>query len=289
MTSLLQRRIALLKSPRHLFKRLRSKVLEPIVTQEIERVASQRPDAAEARLPDFLIIGAPKCGTSWLRVALAEHPDVIMVQEEIEFFPDPLTARLDWYRNHSSKDSPFLDQRNAAYRKPYEDCIIGEKSARYCSMPEERVQLVHRLMPDARLILMIRDPVKRHWAHAKQHFAKRKQAIEDLPRDIVFPFFERTRSLSEFSKMHDVWSRIYGPDKLLILKQETALAEPLETAKRTLSHLGISADFDYAHTKKLHRQVNVGRRSVPMPDDVSAFLEDLFAEERKRLAALNLA
>lgn len=288
MTSLLQQRIALLKSPRHLFKRIRSKMLEPIVTQEIERAASRRLDPSNTRLPDFLIIGAPKCGTSWLRVALAEHPEVIMAQEEIEFFPDPISARLDWYMKHFSKDSPFLDRRNTAYRKPYEDCIIGEKSARYCAMPEGRVKLVHRLMPDARLILMIRDPVKRHWAHAKQHFAKKKQAIEDLPRDIVFPFFERTRSLSEFSKMHDVWSRIYGPEKLLTLKQEVALAEPLETAKRTLSHLGIASDYDHDHTKKLHRQVNVGR-SVPMPEDVRVFLEDLFADERQRLAELNLA
>ena len=36
--------------------------------------------------PDFVIIGAPKCGTSWLQRALAQHPDIVMVPDEIEYF-----------------------------------------------------------------------------------------------------------------------------------------------------------------------------------------------------------
>lgn len=267
---------------------IRGKALENIVTKEIEHASSRDSSISKVRLPDFLIIGAPKCGTSWLRAVLAEHPEIIMVREEIEFFPDPITARLDWYAKHFANGSPFFDKRNAAYRNSYDNCIIGEKSARYCAMPEGRINLVHRLLPNARLVLMIRDPVKRHWAHAKQHFAKKKQAIEDLPREIVFRFFERTKSLSEFSKMKDRWSHIYGTESLLIVRQEDALAEPLGIARRTLLHLGISSDFDPDRARTLYRKKNVGR-PVAMPDDIEEFLEHLFAQERQRLAELDLA
>ena len=276
-----------IRNPRRSIRNIRGKVLEKKVTREIERVASNRSDQPPIPLPDFLIIGAPKCGTSWLRVALAEHPEIIMVQEEIEFFPHPILKSLDWYIRHFAEDSPFLDVRNAAYRKPYENCIIGEKSARYCAMPEERVKLVHRLLPNARLVLMVRDPVERHWAHAKQHFTKRGQNIENLPKDVVFRLFKRTKLLSEFSKMQKTWSRVYGVENLLIIRQEDALAEPLDIARRVLAHLDISADFDHQHTKRLYKKVNAGP-SVSMPSDVRDFLENLFAEERARLVEIDL-
>jgi hypothetical protein len=38
--------------------------------------------------PHFMIIGAPKCGTSWLRAALDQYPDVLMLPDEVEYFSD---------------------------------------------------------------------------------------------------------------------------------------------------------------------------------------------------------
>src|SRR6476620_438523 len=38
--------------------------------------------------PHFIIIGAPKCGTSWLRAALDQHPEVLMLPDDVEYFSD---------------------------------------------------------------------------------------------------------------------------------------------------------------------------------------------------------
>ena len=54
--------------------------------------------------------------------------------------------------------------------------MIGEKSAGYCGISASRIRLVHRLLPEARLILMVRDPVKRHWSHAKRYFRRRNRS-----------------------------------------------------------------------------------------------------------------
>ena len=82
--------------------------------------------------PDFLIVGAPKCGTSWLQRALAQHPDIVVVPDEIEYFSSHLDFSLEWYLGH------FARELAAAGRTDGPGRLIGEKSARYCSIePDE--------------------------------------------------------------------------------------------------------------------------------------------------------
>jgi len=52
---------------------------------------------AKGALPDFLIIGAPKCGTSWLSHALRRQPGIFVVPDEIEYFSSRVDRPLDWY------------------------------------------------------------------------------------------------------------------------------------------------------------------------------------------------
>ena len=111
---------------------------------------------------------------------------------------------------------------------------------------------------------MTRDPVARHWSHAKRYFSKRRfnpreGGVLDVPLDELFAFFERHRPLSEFSTMIDNWTSIYPARQFLVVSQEAALARPREAFDATLEHIGASRDYDPAKIKLLHDETtNVG-------------------------------
>jgi hypothetical protein len=87
-----------------------------------------------------------------------------MVPDEIEYFSMHLTYPIEWYLDH------FARAAKAALSQPGPPRVIGEKSARYCSITPDRIELVRCLLPDVKLILMTRDPVARHWSQAKRFF-----------------------------------------------------------------------------------------------------------------------
>jgi hypothetical protein len=248
--------------------------------REIDEVLSKNP--SEALLPAFLIIGAPKCATSWLQSALNQHPRVRMVPDEIEFFSSHLDRPLQWYLDHFKE---LIEQEAGGAQG--KKLVIGEKSAGYCGISPSRIRLVHRLVPDARLILMVRDPVKRHWSHAKRYFQKEKaqeRGYRSLDsRQRLFEFFKRTRRFSEFSKIIESWTKVYPPGSLLVINQEDAFADPVGIFERALRHIGVEPDAQMK-MKKVERNTKNSGPVVPMPDDVKAYLEKMFAGERENLA-----
>src|SRR5215831_5400325 len=109
-----------------------------------------------ARPPDFIIIGAQKAGTTWLRARLVSQPGLFMFPKEIHFFDVPARyARgMEWYLGH-------FDAAPAGV-------VVGEKTPDYfwtngpahhgpAGIPER----MHKSLPDARLIAVLRDPVMR--------------------------------------------------------------------------------------------------------------------------------
>lgn len=240
----------------------------------------QQSSGGELVRPDFIIVGAPKCGTSWLQGALRHHPNVIMVPDEIEYFSLHLDLPFAWYCEHFTRQLESPRRK----REPY---LLGERSARYCAMPPENIRRLKSLLPDARLILMTRDPVSRHWAHAKNYFAKRRLknpdgAVLSLPRRKLLAFFETMRPLGEFSTIVANWTSVYPNGELLVLSQEKTLTAPKLILDAVRAHIGLAADYDPGALDFMSEHRNQGPK-VPMPDDVAAVLEDMFAGERQWL------
>jgi hypothetical protein len=115
----------------------------------------RRPDAT---LPNLIIIGGLKCGTTSIHHYLGLHPEINMSKpKELNFFVEELNwdLGLDWYQGR-------FDQRFK---------VRGESSPHYTNLPHfqgvpERIQ---RHIPDAKLIFLVRDPISRilsHWRHA---------------------------------------------------------------------------------------------------------------------------
>jgi hypothetical protein len=251
--------------------------------RDVVKVHSISVDTKRLARPDFIIIGAPKCGTSWLQRTLGQHPDILMVPDEIEYFSMHLNYPVEWYLAHFARPA----RGTKALHVPQ---LLGEKSARYCAIEPNRIASVHRLLPDAKFVLMTRDPIARHWSQAKRFFSKRRfnkreGGVFGIPRNELFDFFERMRPLGEFAIMIANWTQVYPKERLLIVSQEKALERPREVYDAVLNHIGASRDYDLTAIKRLQTKTNSGP-NLQMPDDVKAYLEKMFAPERDRLHAL---
>ncbi|MEE4173261.1 MAG: sulfotransferase domain-containing protein [Xanthomonadales bacterium] len=193
--------------------------------------------------PGFLIIGAQKCGTTWLHRHLSRHADLwLPPRKELEFFS---------YTRHL--EEPGL----AAYRSafaPAGDRLAGEATPSYfwtasasawCRQPEgfqpDIPGTVRRALgDDLRLIILLRDPVERAlsaWAHYVNH--------GEL--DPTLPFAEAGRyggivDMGFYGRHFDAWRKVFDRSSFLVLTLEAdIIARPAATLERTVEFLGCSA------------------------------------------------
>ena len=127
--------------------------------------------------PDFVVIGAQKAGTSTLAARLFAHPQVLPpLRREVHYFDLHHTRSRAWYQSHF----PTVRERDAVARV-HGKAITGESSPYYLFHPSAPVRL-HAVVPDVRLIAILREPVER--AISEYHHAVRLE-FETRPIDVA--------------------------------------------------------------------------------------------------------
>lgn len=254
--------------------------------------------ARNRMLPDFLICGAQRCGTTSLARALARHPDVIapLFHKGVHYF-DTAThyARgLDWYRGHFPVRA-VADRRSRRGR-----AVTGEASPYYVFHPlaPERIA---RDVPTARLVVLLRDPVERAFSAHKQETARgfetesldRALALEDerlageVERIVADPTYQ------SFHHQHHAYARrgqyadqleslcaATGPEQVLALETDSLLSADRTDWARLLDHLGLPS-WDPGPLPRAN-----ARPSAPLPPALRRRLVDRFEVADARLAAL---
>ncbi len=185
----------------------------------------------EGRLPDFIVIGAMKSGTTTLFELLQRHPRVFMCHpKEPQFFSrDPVYARGEsWYRE--------------LFSEARDDQICGEASACYSRWPHfgDVPGRMARHVPGVRLLYIMRHPVERaysHYAHIMQARLMRsegvisfEQALDEIPEIIDASLYltQIEQYLAHFPAEH-----------LLLLTLDELSSEPGPTLDRVQSFLGL--------------------------------------------------
>ena len=180
-------------------------------------------------LPNFLGIGAPRAGTTWLNTLLASHPDVFTptVRDEINFFDQYYARGFGWY------ETLFIPPAHAdKYR------ISGEISPQYleCSECPERI---FTTLPDSKLIVMLRHPVARAYSQYGLFVQRRnyRGSFEDFvaakPRSLERGFYSR------YLKRY---LRYFDRAQMLALVFEDAVSNVRKTKQQLADFLGIAAD-----------------------------------------------
>ena len=188
-------------------------------------------------LPNFLIIGSQKAGTTSLYRILKQHPQIFMAdQKEINFF---------------FKDEEYA--RGAeAYNQHFADCVnqlaCGEASPGYICHPEAPAR-IHALLPDVKLILTVRDPIKRaisqYWDN-RRHLNESHtfaQAVDLYLSDEYHPdeigYFSRGVYIRYIRNYLEYFPR----ENMLILPFEEMISAPEDFYKRIFAFLGVDEDF----------------------------------------------
>ncbi len=103
-------------------------------------------------MPDFLIIGAQKCGTTSLLYYLGQHPQIALSEKkEIHFFDKKYQMGLDWYENQFPRKSDRAK-------------ITGEATPYYLFHPFVPQRVAHHY-PEIKIIILLRNPVDRAYSH----------------------------------------------------------------------------------------------------------------------------
>ena len=212
--------------------------------------------------PHFLGIGVPKAGTTWLYENLRQHPQIWLPPvKEIHYFERPkYPYLLDLFHVDSQKRfllhrwlKPALsDSRQHPRRlnwhlrffllprswrwygslfKPDVGQLAGDITPTYCTLPGAAIAHVARFMPEAKLILILRDPVERIWSHAAMYFRRYGQnGIENANQAEVEAFLRRldVRARGDYDGMIGRWRAYYPTEQLFIGQYEDLSADPTQ-------------------------------------------------------------
>ena len=184
------------------------------------------------QLPNFLIIGAMKAGTTSLYHYLRAHPQVFMSSvKELDFFAhEPNRSRsLDWYRRQFAPAEP-------------DSVAIGEASTIYTKYPRfpgvpERIAVQ---VPEVRLIYVVRHPIERirsHYQHQVAVGAERapfERAVFDNPIYLDY---------SRYAMQIDQYLPHFPRDQMLVITSEDLRHKRLATVRRVYEFLGVEPDY----------------------------------------------
>jgi len=223
-------------------------------------------------LPDFLGIGAQKAGTTWLHQNLRHHPELWFPPDvkEIRYFDARLHRGPGWY---------------AGVFEPAGDRVTGDITPNYGALGRARIRYVHRLLPDARLLLILRNPVERAWSHAVMDLAQtRDRDIAEVPDWELRAHFDSrsARRNGEYRSMLERWGSVFDDEQLLVAFFEDIAERPRELLTRVFRHIGVSDDVDWDGFPYAQR-IKPGS-AVPIPAAHRAHLERAFASEIRWVA-----
>jgi hypothetical protein len=251
------------------------------------RLELQRRLRDQRALPDAMIIGAMKSGTSSLHNYLTQHPGVIApLRKEVHYFDVHFEQGERWYR--------------ANFGRPGEPGLNLDSSPYYLAHPLAP-QRAHALVPHARLIVLLRDPVRRAYSHYWHERDKKRETLsfeeaiaaeparlgddeQRLARGEIrhsrahqhFGYLSRGRYAEQLER----WWQFYPREQTLVLRFEDLAREPMEVLGRALDFLALP------RTAQVRLEARNVRRYPPMDPATADRLRDYFAPHDARLQAL---
>lgn len=189
-------------------------------------------------LPDFVIIGATKAATTWLLQNLKAHPQIFMPDPELHYFSRHFERGEAWYREQ--------------FRAAPQGAVIGEKSASYLPHPEVPRRL-KALLPDARLIAQLRNPIERAYSDYCMHF-RRGQVGRDPARYLNTRRSPIPRLLEDglYFRHISAFLEVFSRDQLKIVLFDDLRREPGPVFREVCAHIGVEARAD---AELLHQKV----------------------------------
>jgi hypothetical protein len=186
---------------------------------------------APGPLPTFIIVGAPRSGTTSLAFQLSAHPDVYFSpQKEVRFFDSNFERGVDWYRSHFAGATA--------------EHAIGEKTPTYMFFDDVPARMAS-VVPDARLVAVLRNPIDRAYseyslvrARGGESRSFREALLSDAspaPRPSPAAYFNRSFYLPRLEAL----CRHYPRESLQVILFEDLRTDPQKNFDSLCRFLGV--------------------------------------------------
>lgn len=208
-------------------------------------------------LPNFIIIGAQRCGSTSLYNYLVQHPGVLPgLMKELHYFDNHYKKSVSWYRSFFPLSSSIQNMERTHQQR----IVTGEATPYYLFYPHTPRRM-HATIPEIKLIVLLRNPVERAYSHY-QH--ETRMGLENLPFDQAI---EREKSelpgetakILEDDNYHsfihqnysylsrgiyieqlELWNKFFSMENMLVLKSEDLFSNPAKILEQACTFLGIA-------------------------------------------------
>lgn len=274
--------------------------------------------------PNFLGIGAQKAGTSWLHECLKKHSEIWLPPEkEIHYFdrnpkystpnflhPDQPILRFfgkemwngiyrnkckDVFKDHRKNPEifrwylkylylPCSDDWYASLFEQGRSKIRGEITPAYSVLDAQDVQHVRDLMPDCKIIFILRNPIERAWSQFR--FLVRMGRMNP---DASFDEFKTwvdspdQKDRSAYLDTIDKWTGAFSSAQVLTCFYDDIVAQPQNLLRSTLEFLGAKSDDTTIGAILQRGRVNVSPE-IDIPDEFKKYLLEVYASDLVRLS-----
>lgn len=272
--------------------------------------------------PDFLGIGPPKTGTSWLFQNLREHPGVWLppvkelhwfdqVQDggpypwgRLVFDRDPVVRRWRAYtamqvRSHllaRAAVAPawklryvFRCRSDGDYLRLFDaagDRVAGEITPNYADLDDRHVARVAAVAPRARIILTMRNPIERSWSECRRLLGRRRnRPVADIPHDEIMAFLAGPESLvrSDYVTILARWRRHFPAEQVLAVFLDDIAADPAGTLLDVFRFVGVAARAEHVPAT-VAEKAHVGWGDPAVPPAYRHRLAELLRDPIARVA-----
>jgi len=193
--------------------------------------------------PNFIVIGSPRCGTTWLYRCLKEHPDVFLPEiKELDFFNNNYNKGKGWY----------LDIFKYAGNKK----AIGDVSPEYI-LSLEAPERIKQHFPEIKLILIMRNPVERAYSEFK---LRKRHGMETRDFDVALDEDLSYVSKGLYYKHLCRYLKYFPLNRICCIKYDNICSNPGSVMQKLFQFLDVNNEFI---PNFLHRRTT--NASMPPP------------------------
>ncbi len=243
-------------------------------------------------LPDFIIIGVGRCGTTSLYYDICEHPCVLKAAyDELGFFDSNFELGLNWYKSLF----PTVFKKNRV-KSQHGIVITGEDTPSYIRRPWAAKRILETL-PKSKLIVILRNPINRTYSH--YHLGVRdgneKRSFEDtIKEDVKTLEHAKSSNIAEneyyqsiveksylargfYAEQLKIWMNLFPKEQLTVISTEDLATDPHKTLGQVFSFLGLP---EY---KVKNPQKQKAAKYPQMNSETRKFLADYFRPYNQQL------
>lgn len=220
-------------------------------------------------LPHFIGIGAQKSGTTWMWHNLRSHPEVYVAKPKELHYWD-----VNYHQTLWSYARRF---RNARGR------VRGEVTPTYTAIQPDRIALMRKVMPDLRLIFLLRNPIERGWSHVRHVIRKQNLDPAALPKEWYLQRFRgHGHKQGDYLTALRNWEAHFPREQMYVGFFEDVENHPQQLLREVFRHIGVSEEVDWDQLP-WNEGSNVGL-PIPLPEEFRETLIDIYRDEIYQLA-----